>query len=109
MADEHGVEVRTAPGRKYRQRMPGDEQSDPGDPLLETYADGGRERAVEDDDGARHGTERDRLGQRVMDGDFETFDVANSIHQTTAMPPKASIRSVTMMMMITATILATGP
>src|SRR5690606_38292571 len=124
-----------------RQRMPGDEQAESGDPLLEAEADRRGKRAIEDGDSARRAAEQDRLGQRAMDGDFEAIDVASSIHQTSAPPPKekkerkkldaakamdrpktiwisrrkppevspkASVKPV-MMMMITATILATGP
>jgi hypothetical protein len=80
MASEHGQEVRIAPGRKRRQRMPGDEQADASDPLLETEANGGRERAVEYGDRARRAAEQDRLGQRAMHGDFEALDVASTMH-----------------------------
>src|SRR3546814_7084632 len=47
---------------------------EPGNPLLETEADGGRQRAVEDADGARRAAEQYRLGQSPMDGDFEPLD-----------------------------------
>ncbi len=75
MAGEHGHEIRIAFGGKHGERMPGDKQHQPGDPLLEAEADGGGECAVQDGDRARRTAKQDRLGQRTVNRDLEPLDM----------------------------------
>lgn len=57
MADQDGEEIGIAFGREHRQGMADSEQADAGDPLLKAKADGRRQSAVQNGDGARRSAE----------------------------------------------------
>src|SRR6185437_12038605 len=86
MADEDGSEVGIALGGKYRERMSDDPKHDAGQPHLQAETQRGRDRAVDDGDGARGAAQQDWFGERTVQRDFEAFDIA--LHQTSAPPPK---------------------
>jgi len=48
MADEDGGEIGIAPRSEHREAVPGEPQQQPDEPLLETEADRGGDRAVDD-------------------------------------------------------------
>ena len=136
MTTEDFDEVRIAFGGKHGDRMAHNPEQQSGKPELQAEAQRGGDRAVDDGDGARRAGEQDWLSQRAMERDFEALDhwtsapppneknerkkldAANAMESPNtiwirrrkppAVSPNASVRPVTMMM-ITATIFATGP
>src|SRR5579883_1851346 len=57
------------------------------DPQTKAEANGCRERAVDDRDGARRAAEQDRFGQRAMNRRVEARDGRIVLHHTSAPPP----------------------
>src|SRR3990167_265273 len=142
VANQDRGEVGIAFGGEHREGVPERPHGQPGDPLLETEPERGRDRTIDDRDRPRRPAEQDRLGERAVHRRLETLDMtAGGDHEMSAPPPKlkklrkkldaanaidrpkmiwmrrrnppavspnASVKPVTMMM-ITATILATGP
>ena len=70
----HLDEQRVALGGPYRRHVADRPQHEPGDPEPKPEADRGRQRAVEDGDGARRAGEQDRLGERPMHRRLEPGD-----------------------------------
>jgi hypothetical protein len=118
--NEQGIAL----GRPDRRHVADRPQHETGNPQAKPETDRRRQGAVEDGDGTRRAGEQDRLGERAMDGGFvagdrrKNDDAAKAIDRPNtiwirrrnppAVSPKASVKPVTMMM-ITATILETGP
>jgi len=88
MAGEDGHEVGIALRRESRERMAGDEQDEPGDPLMKAEPDRRRDRPIDDGDGARRAAQEDRFAQRSMEGNFEADDMLRGDRQMSAPPPK---------------------
>jgi len=78
-------EVRIALGRPDSGHVADEPKQGTGDPEVQTDAQRGCERAVEDSDGAWRAAHQDRLGQPAMDWSFESWDL--SVHQIVTPPP----------------------
>src|SRR5262245_5115582 len=87
MAGKHRREVRIALRGEDGDCVPDGPEHNACYPEPKPDAEGGGNGAVDDRYGARGAAEQDRLGQRPMQRDLETFDRPAG-HDTSAPPPK---------------------
>src|SRR3546814_9128482 len=90
MAEQHGHEVRVAPGSEHSNAVADRPDRNADQPLLQAQADRGGDRAIDDRNAARRTTEQDRLSQAGVDRRLEASNmtVVDVAHATSAPPPK---------------------
>src|ERR1700733_10731571 len=136
MTAKNLYEIRIALCGKYREQSPADPEQQSGDPELKAEPERRRDRAVHDSNGPWSPGQQNGLGQRTVQRNLEALDhwtnapppkekndmkkldaakarerqntIWISLRNPPAVSPNAKVKPVTMIMM-TATILATGP
>ena len=88
VAAHHVDEGRIALGGPGRRQMADQPDRGAGNPQAKAEADGGSERAKDDNDRPLCAAEQKRFRQRAMDGRMEAGKGVTLFHQTSAPPPK---------------------